>query len=44
MTDLHRPSVFVDLPLMNVQQALKRMQVVHVKEGDEIIKQGDLFL
>ena len=40
LTDLRRPSVFVGLPLMNVQQALKNMQVVHAKAGEEIIKQG----
>ncbi|MCP4074771.1 MAG: hypothetical protein GY744_01125 [Gammaproteobacteria bacterium] len=27
LTGLHRPSVFVNLPLMNVQQALKRKRL-----------------
>jgi rhodanese-related sulfurtransferase len=38
---MRRPSVFINLPLTNVQQALKKMDIVEVKAGTEIITQGE---
>lgn len=41
LAQLKRPSVFMNLPLKNVHEALKRMKVMEAVEGDEIIKQGE---
>ncbi len=39
--DMRRPSVFMNLPLSNVQEALKLTTVIEARAGDEIITQGD---
>ena len=38
---MRRPSVFMNLPLTNVQEALLRLELVEVEAGKEIITQGD---
>jgi len=39
--DLRRPSVFVNLPLTNIQEAFLRMHAVDAKKGEVVITQGD---
>jgi rhodanese-related sulfurtransferase len=41
LSNMRRPSVFMNLPLSNVQEALKRMQIIEIKAGEEVITQGD---
>lgn len=41
LNDMRRPSVFMNIPLSNVQEALKLMKVVAAREGEQIVTQGD---
>lgn len=41
LNEMRRPSVFMNLPLSNVQEALKLMEIVDAKAGEEIVTQGD---
>jgi NADPH-dependent 2,4-dienoyl-CoA reductase/sulfur reductase-like enzyme/rhodanese-related sulfurtransferase len=41
LTKLHRPALFQNLPLPNVQHALLHMEKISVAAGQDIIRQGD---
>lgn len=41
LSDLRQPSVFINMPLSNVQEAIKRMEKIEARAGDDIVTQGD---
>jgi len=41
LSGMRRPSVFLNVPLTNVQEALKRTRLVEAKAGEVIIRQGE---
>jgi NADPH-dependent 2,4-dienoyl-CoA reductase/sulfur reductase-like enzyme/rhodanese-related sulfurtransferase len=42
LSHLRRPSVFINMPLTNVQEAIKRMQKIEAHAGDKIVTQGEM--
>lgn len=41
LAKLRHPTIFLNLPLSNVQEALKRMEKFNAEKGEDIIRQGD---